>query len=155
VVDLAAGDPRIRIIESTMTSEQLAGLQAACDCYVSLHRSEGFGYGPAEAMVSGKPVIATGYSGVTDFCTPQTALLADYTLERVPEGAYPYMDPDREYFWAAPDIESAARQMRRLYDDRDLGKRLGQAGRELILNRYSVAALQRRYVDRLSALGWM
>ena len=155
VLELAAGDRRVHVIDSTMNADQMAGLQAACDCYLSLHRSEGFGYGPAEAMVLGKPVIATGYSGVTDFCTPHTSLLVDYALERVPEGAYPYMDRDRDYYWAAPDLEDAARHMRRLYEDRDLSNELGQSGRELMLERYSVAALQRRYVDRLSALGWM
>jgi len=155
VLDLAAGDSRIRIMDTTLTSEQLAGLVAACDCYVSLHRSEGFGYGPAEAMASGKPAITTGYSGVTDFCTPQTALLVNYTLERVPPGAYPYMDREREYYWAAPDVDDAAQQMRRLYEDRELGRQLGQAGRELMLDRYSVAALQRRYLDRLAELGWI
>ena len=155
VLEMAAGDPRIVVMDTTLTSEQLGGLLAACDCYLSLHRSEGFGYGPAEAMVLGKPAIATGYSGVTDFCTPRTALLVDYTLERVPAGAYPYMDREREYYWAAPDIDDAARHMRRLYEDRELGRELGQAGRELILSRYSVAALQQRYVDRLSELGWI
>src|SRR5437773_9141642 len=118
-------------MDHTMDPEELAGLHAACDCYVSLHRSEGFGYGPAEAMVLGKPVITTGYSGVTDFCTPETALLVDYTLERVPQNAYPYMDAARDYYWAAPDVEAAARQMRRLYEDREFGERLGQAGRAL------------------------
>ena len=155
VLDLAAADRRIRIIDATYTTEELAGLHAACDGYVSLHRSEGFGYGPAEAMAAGKPVIVTNYSGVTDFCTPQTALLVNYTLERVPAGAYPYMDRHREYYWASPDIEDAARQMRRLYEDRALANQLGQAGRELMQDRYSVAALQRRYIDRLSELGWM
>jgi glycosyltransferase involved in cell wall biosynthesis len=155
VLHLASGDGRIHILDRTMDAAELAALQAACDCYVSLHRSEGFGYGPAEALVMGKPVITTGYSGVTDFCTSETALLVDYTLERVPQKAYPYMDAARDYYWAAPDVETAARQMRKLYEDRDLGKRLGQAGRALMLDRYSVAALERRYVERLSALGWM
>jgi len=155
VLALAAGDPRIRIIDSTMTGEEMAGLKAACDCYVSLHRSEGFGYGPAEAMSIGKPVITTAYSGVTDFCTAHTALLVDFTLERVPSGAYPYMDEGREYHWAAPNLAMAADQMRTLYENRTLGKQLGDAGREVIRQRYSVASLQRRYVQRLSELGWL
>jgi glycosyltransferase involved in cell wall biosynthesis len=155
VTELAAADPRIRIMDSTLNGEQMAGLQAACDCYVSLHRSEGFGYGPAEAMVLGKPVITTGYSGVTDFCTAKTALLVDYALERTPAGAYPYMDRDREYYWAAPSVNDAANHMQRLYEDREFGRAIGAAGREFVRDRYSVAALQQRYVDRLSELGWM
>lgn len=155
VTQIAAADNRIRIIDSTMTAAELTGLLAAYDCYVSLHRSEGFGYGPADAMALGKPVVATNYSGVTDFCTPATALPVDYALERVPAGAYPYVDDSREYYWASPDIDSAADQMRKLYADRALGERLGKAGRQLIRERYSMAALQRRYLSRLAELGWL
>ena len=50
---------------------------AGCDCYVSLHRSEGLGLTMAEAMSFGKPVIATAYSGNLDFMT-DTALLVPY-----------------------------------------------------------------------------
>ena len=53
-----------------MTRDELAGLMRAADCYVSLHRSEGFGLGIAESMALGKPVIATHYSGPVDFMTP-------------------------------------------------------------------------------------
>ena len=120
-----------------MTAPELTGLLSTCDCYVSLHRSEGFGYGPADAMALGKPVITTGYSGVTDFCTPETALLVDYVLEHVPPGAYPYMDDSRQYHWASPDVDAAAFQMRSLYENPQAGKRLGESGRQRIRELYS------------------
>ena len=72
-----------------MTSAELTGLLANCDCYISLHRSEGFGFGPADAMGLGKPVITTAYSGVTDFCNSETALPIDYELDRVSAGRLP------------------------------------------------------------------
>jgi glycosyltransferase involved in cell wall biosynthesis len=155
VTETAAADSRIRILDTTMTAPELAGLLAACDCYVSLHRSEGFGYGPADAMALGKPVIATAYSGVADFCTSATSMPVDYKLEPVPQGAYPYMDDDREYHWASPDIDAAVSHMRTLFRSPHLGQRLGEAGRHLIRERYSMAALQRRYLRRLEELGWL
>src|SRR5437764_6247577 len=148
VTEIARGERRIRIIDQTMAADELTGLLAVCDCYVSLHRSEGFGYGPADAMALGKPVIATAYSGVADFCTPETGLPVDYTLERVPAGAYPYMDETGEYFWAAPDVDAAAFQMRKLYENPRMGEKLGQAGRQLMHDHYSLAALQGRYIRR-------
>ena len=81
-----------------------SSLTALCDCYVSLHRAEGFGFGPAEAMWLGKPVIATGYSGNLDFMTAENSLLVDYRLVRIGPGAGPYPADAR---WADPDVEHA------------------------------------------------
>jgi glycosyltransferase involved in cell wall biosynthesis len=155
VTEIAAADGRIRLIDHTMTSAELTGLLANCDCYISLHRSEGFGYGPADALGLGKPVITTAYSGVTDFCNSETALPIDYELSRVPRGAYPHMDADREYYWASPDIDAAAFQMRRLYENPEVGVGLGHRGQQLIRTQYSAEALERRYAGRLAELGWL
>ena len=155
VLEIAAADARIRVIEQTMTAAELNALYAACDCYVSLHRSEGFGFGPAEAMGQGKPVLATGYSGVTEFCTAETAVLVDYSLADVPAGAFPFLDEGREYQWASPDVAAAAFHMRRLYEDPKIGRRLGEAGRRMILDHFSREALRRRFARRLSELGWL
>ena len=60
----------------------MAALFARADCYVSLHRAEGFGLTLAEAMALGKPVIATGFSGNTDFMTPANSYLVDWSADR-------------------------------------------------------------------------
>jgi glycosyltransferase involved in cell wall biosynthesis len=138
-----------------MTAAELNALYAACDCYVSLHRSEGFGFGPAEAMGQGRPVLATGYSGVTEFCTAETAVLVGYTPADVPAGAFPFMDEGRRYQWASPDLDAAAFHMRRLYEDPTTGQRLGESGRRKILDQFSREALRRRFVRRLAELGWL
>ena len=96
---------------------------AACDCYVSLHRSEGFGLTPAEAMYLGKPVIATGYSGNLDYMTPENSYLVDYELQRIGRGNSPY-PADGE--WADPDIDHAARLMREVVEDPLAAERRGQ-----------------------------
>ena len=87
---------------------------AACDCYVSLHRAEGFGLTMAEAMAIGKPVIATGYSGNVDFMNAENSYLVDYEIGRVgPEcEIYP---PEGE--WAEPSVEHAAELMRHVYEN--------------------------------------
>src|SRR6202035_5522728 len=63
----AHGRPDIHMVDRSLTREELGGLMTACDCYISLHRAEGFGLTLAEAMALGKPVIGTGYSGNVDF----------------------------------------------------------------------------------------
>ena len=81
---------------------------------LSLHRSEGFGRGIAEAPLLEKPVIVTGYSGNMDFTNPQNACLVDYQLVDVGPDEYPHAAGQR---WADPDLEQAAEYMRRVVRD--------------------------------------
>ena len=74
---------------------------ASCDCYVSLHRSEGFGLTMAEAMYFGRPVIATGYSGNLDFMTEENSYLVPHTLVEIGPDANPY-PPDKRMGRAGP-----------------------------------------------------
>jgi glycosyltransferase involved in cell wall biosynthesis len=152
VLEEARQDRRIRIINRTFSEAELTGLLAGCDCYVTLHRSEGFGYGAAEALIQGKPVITTAYSGVSDFCTTETSLPVPYELLPAELGAYPYMDADRSYVWASPNIEVASSHMQRLFRNPTEGRTLGEQGQRLIRARYSIQALSERYQTRLAEL---
>ncbi len=139
-------DPRIKVITKTLLREDWLGLLSLCDAYVSLHRSEGFGYGPAEAMCLGKPVILTGYGGVTDFARPDTALLVEHRLVPVQPGQYHFANGQ---VWADPDIEHAARHMRNLVEDRELAHRIGMAGRDFVQRHHAPAVVGRAYLNRL------
>ncbi len=118
----ADGREDIHVIDRSLSGAELHGLMAACDCYVSLHRAEGFGLTLAEAMAIGKPTIATGYSGNVDFMDEQNSYLVDYEIGRVgPEcEIYP---PEGE--WANPSVEHAAELMRSVYADRAEAARRG------------------------------
>ena len=145
----AAGSPDIVIIDEHYPAQAKLALLRSCDCYVSLHRSEGFGLTMAEAMALGKPVIATAYSGNLDFMTPENAFLVDYVLTRVPAGCHPYPEGDR---WADPDLDSAAACMRRVYEAPDEGLRRGRRAREDVLAKHGLevtAAHVRRRIDAI------
>lgn len=110
---LAREDDRIQIIESTLPRSDLLALYAACDCFISLHRAEGFGRGMAEALQLGLHVICTGYSGNVDFCQSPDADWVNYRLVSVRRRQYPHADGQ---VWAEPDISHAASLMRRFVD---------------------------------------
>jgi glycosyltransferase involved in cell wall biosynthesis len=103
------GREDIHVIDCSLTAPERDALMAGCDCYVSLHRSEGFGLTIAEAMAHAKPVIATAYSGNVDFITRENAYLVDFELVVVGADCEIY-PADGE--WADPDLEQAARLMR-------------------------------------------
>ena len=116
---------------------------------MSLHRSEGFGLTIAEAMLLGKPVITTGYSGNMDFTTIETSLLVDYELIPVEHGDYPY---SKDEMWAEPDIEQAGDYMKKLVSDKDFSCSFAKKGQELIKTSFSIKSLSEIYKNRLDLI---
>lgn len=147
---MAAADPRIVLIDRTMSRAETVGLMACTDAYLSLHRAEGFGRGLAEAMLLGQPVIATGYSGNMDFMCAGTAFPVDFRLVPVRRGQYPGGDGQH---WADPDLDHAAALMRRVYDDTEAAGRIAAAGRRQAKRLFDPRAAGGRYRARLDALG--
>jgi glycosyltransferase involved in cell wall biosynthesis len=147
----AAGHPGIRLLEGYLSAGENLGLTAACDCYVSLHRSEGFALTPAEAMALGKPVIATGYSGNLEYMTPFNSYLVDYAMTAVGPGNDPY---PAEGEWAAPDIEHAARLMREVFSDPAAARTRGARAAADMARTHSLAAAgasMKRRLDELAS----
>jgi glycosyltransferase involved in cell wall biosynthesis len=142
-------DPRIVVINRTLSRPELLALVNTCDCYVSLHRSEGFGRGPAEAMCLAKPVIATNYSGNTDFTTDDNSCPVGYKLIPVESGQYPHF---RGQQWADPDIEHAAWYMKKLILDNAYARQLGERARLFMRNNFSQEVVGERYRSRLRKL---
>ena len=114
LVEAIADRPEIHLVEDTVPVEAKNAMIANCDCYVSLHRSEGLGLTMAEAMYFGRPVIATAYSGNLDFMTEDNSFLVPYTNAKIGPHADPY-PPDGE--WAEPDLAAAAAMMRGVVAD--------------------------------------
>ncbi len=138
------------LLEEVMTDREVRSLVQCCDAFVSLHRSEGFGRGLAEAMYYGKPVIGTGYSGNLDYMNPDNACLVDHVLVPVREGEYPHAEGQ---VWADPDVAQAAAYMRALAGDARLCGRLGERARASMREHHGFAAIGRRYRARLAAIG--
>jgi glycosyltransferase involved in cell wall biosynthesis len=129
VAAAAAAHPDVHLMEQVLPRADKDALMAACDCYVSLHRAEGFGITPAEAMWLGKPTIATGFSGNLDFMSADNSYLVDYELVPIGAGNDPY---PAEGEWAEPDLGHAARLMREVFDHPERARAVGALGQRSI-----------------------
>ncbi|WP_018043392.1 glycosyltransferase [Methylobacterium sp. 88A] len=147
--DATRQDGRIEIMDTTLDRTEMLALLKAADCYVSLHRAEGFGLGMAEAMAFGKPVIATGYSGNAEFVTPETAYPIPYKLRTVPPDGYVY---PKGQVWAEPDEFACAAAMLRAFGDRAEAAERARAGQDFIERRFGPENVGRIAADRLNAI---
>ena len=122
------------LVTEYLSHADLYGLTNACDVYMSLHHGEGFGLGMAEAMLMGKPVIATDWSANTEFCRSGASFPVPYKL--VPIKPDEYFTSMRE--WAEADVDAAANALRRCYDSPALRRDIGEKGRRFVEEHFSI-----------------
>jgi glycosyltransferase involved in cell wall biosynthesis len=144
----ADGREDIHVVDGYMTALDQAALVAACDAYVSLHRAEGFGYTMAEAMLAGRPVVATGYSGNLEFMDERNSFLVGYDFVPIAEGNDPYPTGSP---WADPDLDEAAAALRRIVEDPAGATAVGERARRDILRFHTPEARAPLVAARLAA----
>ena len=138
---IAESDPRIHVIEESMRRPRVMALYKACNCFVSLHRAEGFGRGIAEAILLGKQVITTGFSGNMDFCSEPRVALVRHKIRALERGEYYWGDGQ---VWAEPDLHHAAELMREV---RSSPRNVSNPGHD-----FSPEAIGRMYAQRLEEI---
>jgi glycosyltransferase involved in cell wall biosynthesis len=145
VLDVTASRPDIHVMEGYVSPTHVQGLIEQADCFVSLHRSEGFGLNIANAMAAGRPVVATGYSGNMTFMDEASAFVVPYDLVEVGEGHGPY---PAHAPWADPRLDAAAEHLRTVFDRPAVAAERAAAGRAHVLARQSIHLT----ADRIRAL---
>jgi glycosyltransferase involved in cell wall biosynthesis len=135
-------DTRIRVVDGDLTREDIIALINKCNVFVSLHRSEGFGFGPAEAMASGKIVVATEYGGVTDFLNNFTGYPISYKMTAVKEGEYIYGD---NQMWAEPSVLHAALALQEIYNNFGRAVKRANNGRQLMMSKFSFKSIGKQF----------
>jgi len=137
------------LLDGYMDRAELWALLSTADCYLSPHRSEGFGLTILEAMRLGKPVIATAYSGNMDFMTPENSFPLSYRLIALERDYGPYM---RGASWADPDLDEAARLMRLVVEHPDVARARGERAEQQIAQERDPAvtgAIVRQRLDEI------
>jgi glycosyltransferase involved in cell wall biosynthesis len=126
LMEASGGRSDIVLIDRTISGAERDALISACDCYLSLHRSEGHGLPLAEAMATGKPVVATAYGGNMEFMNTENSYLVAWTPTCVGEGVEHYPAGAN---WAEPDVDDAARLLSAAYRDPESARRRALRGR--------------------------
>jgi glycosyltransferase involved in cell wall biosynthesis len=145
----AAPHPHVQLLSQYLPAARNESLMASCDAFVSLHHSEGFGLGLAEALLRRKPVIATDYGGSTDFLTESTGYPVSFRMVDVGAGAPPYPPSSQ---WAEPDLDHAAALMKHVVANPEEAAARAQRGAQLVRATYTAEPAGARMAQRLSAI---
>jgi len=137
------------LIDRTLSREDVHRLEAACDVFVSLHRSEGFGLAVAEAMFVGKPVISTDWSATSEFVNNGNGFPIPYDLIELSETHGPY---EKGQVWANPRLDDAVTAMQTVAALPDRGKSKGEQGARDIRTHFSPQVVGEGYAKRLAAM---
>ena len=148
--ETAARDGRIAIVDDTLDRRAVDALMTGCDVFLSLHRSEGFGFGAAEALAAGKAVVATDYGGTTDFINEQTGYPIACTLEPVRDGEYLQTEGQ---VWAEPNADAAVEALRAIHGSPGEAQIRGRRGFDLLVEQQSLPVVGRRIARILEDLG--
>lgn len=140
--EAAAGNARIHLMEEDLDDADLCKLMEDCDILLSLHRSEGFGLTLAEAMLKGKCVVSTGWSGNVDFLSSQSGFPVRYRLIPANDPNGNYHHPDQ--LWADADVEDAARILKEL-EDTSLRRKIGNQARAYAHEAFSAEHYAREF----------
>jgi glycosyltransferase involved in cell wall biosynthesis len=100
VKQAAKADSRIRIIEKTISEEDLRKLFYYCDAFVYASRGEGFAFPPRNAVATGMPTLVTDWSALSEI--PGAIKVATDDMSPMPSCGFSY-GQEKELFMANID----------------------------------------------------
>lgn len=139
----------VHFISRPLSALETRSLINSCDCFVSLHRSEGFGRCTGEAMFLGRLALATAWSGNLDHMSAENSLLVDHRLTSIAKGQYPF---GQGQSWAEPSIDHALKLIDSVIDDPQLGRSIAEKGRRDVRLLHSFRAVGVRILDRIQQI---
>ena len=125
---------RVEVFAAAWSDQQIDALHQRGDCYLSLHRGEGWCYPLFDAVCRGTAAVATGYSGPLEYLSPENHELIRYRLASVTQ-RYAYYHPRMN--WADPDLDHAAERLRWVFENRSVAAGRARSGAEALRARYA------------------
>lgn len=132
--------PPVYLYIGLMDRHQVYRFHKSFDCFVSAHRGEGWGIPQMEALLVGNPIISTGCGGIHEYLDETSAMLLPYQMVPVQNTRnQQWYTPDQK--WCEPDMVKAREYMRWAFEHREEAKAMGEVGRQVVVNKFSLKAV--------------
>jgi len=145
--NLSKAIPEIEIINEVLDRRNLLSIYRAASCFVLPSRGEGIGRPYLDAMMTGLPIVATGWSGNRDFLNHKNSFLIDYKL----------IDVDKRYYlkypgffgakWAEPDVNDLKNKMLLVVKDHKQAKNKIQESKNEVIQ-FKTGIVSNKLIDR-------
>ena len=149
IFDFIGDYKNILVIDKVFSRGETNALISISDCFVSLHRSEGYGFCPAEAMALGKVAMLTNWSGNTQYMTSGNCIPISYELKQLGRNYGPY---EAHQYWAEPDLDQATAEMKRLLKHPEIVKKTGEEAQKTIAENLSASKIGSLMNQRLRVI---
>ncbi|KAL9247920.1 hypothetical protein vseg_021297 [Gypsophila vaccaria] len=128
----ASGWAPVYVIDTHIAQVDLPRLYKSANAFVLPSRGEGWGRPLVEAMSMSLPVIATNWSGPTEYLTDENSyLLPVDKMSEVTEG------PFKGHLWAEPSVQILQGLMRHVMKNPEEARAKGKRGREDMISNFS------------------
>ncbi|XP_043690621.1 uncharacterized protein LOC122641450 [Telopea speciosissima] len=141
------GWPLVYLIDNHIAQMDLPRIYRAADVFVLPSRGEGWGRPIVEAMAMSLPVIATNWSGPTEYLTEENSYpLPVDEMSKVMEG------PFKGHLWAEPSVDKLRILMRHVMSNPEEGREKGEKAREDMMRRFSPEVVAGIVVDKIEKI---
>lgn len=145
---MAFNDRRIKVINDSMTFEQITELYSKFDCFVFPTHAEGSGLPPREAMATGLPVILTNWSGLEEVCDVRY----NYPIDPISIDFPDVRGDEQPGFQARLDVREVMYWMRYVYENQKEAKEKGKKASEWMHREWNWDECAKDLLEKIKAV---
>jgi hypothetical protein len=140
--------PSVYLLHGDMEEADMSNLyhHPKVKAMISFAKGEGYGRPMAEFTLTGKPIIASGWSGQLDFLPPQNAILLEGSLTAVDESAADQFCM-KEAQWFSVNYSAAANKIYDVYNKYDSYLESSAGLRHNTLNNFTLDKMHIKFTE--------
>jgi glycosyltransferase involved in cell wall biosynthesis len=140
--------PSIYLVHGDMEETDMSNLyhHPKVKSMISFAKGEGYGRPMAEFTLTGKPIIASGWSGQLDFLPPEHSVLLEGSLTAVDESAADQFLM-KEAQWFSVNYSTAANKIYDVYKNYDIYLKKSEGLRTNTLNNFTLDKMNNKFIE--------